>query len=66
MDLGGTAVLPPANAPAQRFVEGQRVFHDKFGYGIVITSDDGAVDVLFDQSSRKTIMGDYLRPAELA
>ena len=66
VDLGGTAVLPPANAPAQQFVVGQRVFHDKFGYGTVITSEDGAVDVQFDKSSRKTIMGDYLRPAEHA
>ena len=57
---------PGRTGPARGFSDGQRVFHEKYGYGTVIASEAGAVEVRFDKSSPKTIMGDYLRPAEHA
>ncbi len=55
-----------SDAPAREYTKGQRVFHDKYGYGTVIAHDQGAVEVEFDKSTAKTIMGEYLRPAEQA
>ena len=66
VDLGPEAVLPRPDGPGEGFSDGQRVFHEKYGYGTVIASEAGAVEVRFDKSSPKTIMGDYLRPAEHA
>ncbi len=66
VDLGPEAVLPRMDGHDQGFAEGQRVFHDKYGYGTVIACDDGDFEVRFDKSSTRIIMGDYLRPAERA
>ena len=63
IDVQPPAVLPRTDARIPTYVEGQRVFHDKYGYGTVVAADEGAVEVRFDKSSPKTIMAEYLRPA---
>ncbi len=61
-----TAVLPRTDARDRKVAPGQRVFHDKYGYGTVVGGDDDACDVRFEKSGRKTILRDYLRAAEQA
>lgn len=44
-----------------RYLEGDRVFHDKFGYGIVTGTLGNQIEVNFKLSGYKTIMADYLK-----
>ncbi len=59
-------VLPDIQSRDLKIGPGHRVFHEKFGYGTVVGSADGALEVQFEKSGRKTVMGDYLRAAEHA
>ncbi|MCH4090605.1 ATP-dependent helicase [Acetobacter sp.] len=42
---------------------GARVFHQKFGYGVVIGADRGSAEVAFEKSGTKRVMGSYLQVA---
>ncbi len=42
---------------------GERVFHQKFGYGQVLVIEGGNIRVAFEKSSEKTIRADYLESA---
>jgi DNA helicase-2/ATP-dependent DNA helicase PcrA len=44
-------------------IEGQRVFHQKFGYGIVSVSMGEHVTVMFDHSGEKKVLSSYLEKA---
>jgi len=46
-----------------RFRPGARVFHDKFGYGEVISADGSKLDVNFDHTGRKKVIASFLEPA---
>jgi DNA helicase-2/ATP-dependent DNA helicase PcrA len=54
--------------PAQTagFNRGDRVFHDKFGYGTVTSVDDDRLDVAFDKAGDKRVLDRFLRRAEEA
>jgi len=68
---GGT--LPPregyadsavTDAPgSSRYGVGQRVFHDKFGYGRVATVEGNKLDVVFETSGAKKVINAFVRPA---
>ncbi|OJV47101.1 MAG: hypothetical protein BGO28_01485 [Alphaproteobacteria bacterium 43-37] len=45
------------------FIEGQRVFHQKFGYGIVSISMGEHVTVIFDHAGEKKVLASYLEKA---
>jgi len=49
------------NAPSA-FKVGDRVFHDKFGYGAVITLDGNKLDVDFENGSRRKVMDSFVSP----
>lgn len=42
------------------FELGERVFHQKFGYGAVVTVDGGKLSVAFEKSDTKNVMADYV------
>jgi DNA helicase-2/ATP-dependent DNA helicase PcrA len=42
---------------------GERVFHDKFGYGTVRGADDGRLDIEFDHTGLKRVMAGFVRKA---
>jgi DNA helicase-2/ATP-dependent DNA helicase PcrA len=42
---------------------GARVFHQKFGYGVVRAVDNNTLEVAFEQTGLKHIMSDFLEPA---
>ena len=44
-----------------KFRDGERIFHDKFGYGTVISSLDDQVEISFEQGGYKTILENFLR-----
>ncbi|CAK0748172.1 putative DNA helicase II homolog [Azospirillaceae bacterium] len=43
------------------FVEGNRVFHQKFGGGSVVAVDGDKLDVMFDQAGRRMVMASFVR-----
>ncbi len=49
----------PADAPAV----GQRVFHQKFGYGEVLAVDDNKLDVEFEKAGRKRVLSSFVEKA---
>ncbi|MEM9795647.1 MAG: UvrD-helicase domain-containing protein [Pseudomonadota bacterium] len=48
------------------FAEGDRVFHQKFGYGAVTGIEGDKLDVTFDKAGSKKIVGRFLLPADQA
>jgi DNA helicase-2/ATP-dependent DNA helicase PcrA len=55
---------PQLAAPAPRKKSGigvgARVFHQKFGYGVVIAAEGGRLDIKFDTSGEKRVMEDFV------
>jgi DNA helicase-2/ATP-dependent DNA helicase PcrA len=51
----------PARAAA--IPVGQRVFHQKFGYGRVISADDNKLDVEFEHAGRKRVIDSFVEKA---
>ncbi|MEM7491469.1 MAG: hypothetical protein AAF390_20320, partial [Pseudomonadota bacterium] len=48
------------------FAVADRVFHQKFGYGEVMAIEGDKLEVEFDKSGSKKIVGRFLLPAEQA
>jgi len=42
--------------------EGQRVFHQKFGYGTVVATDDDRLEIAFDKAGTKRLLDSYVEP----
>jgi len=45
---------------------GARVFHQKFGYGVVTAADDNKLDVAFDKAGDKRVLDRFVELANLA
>ena len=45
------------------FKQGERVFHDKFGYGVVKSVDGDKLEVIFETSGKKNVVGSLLERA---
>ncbi|TAN46382.1 MAG: DNA helicase II, partial [Rhodospirillales bacterium] len=45
------------------FSEGDRVFHEKFGYGRVLDVDGTRLDILFDKAGAKKVVDSFVRKA---
>ena len=54
------AVELPSNSA---FKVGQRVFHEKFGYGKVTSIDDDKLDVSFEKSGHKKVLDRFVKAA---
>ncbi|QNT78666.1 ATP-dependent helicase [Entomobacter blattae] len=46
--------------PITVFSEGERVFHQKFGYGTIKSQDGEKLDVIFDKAGLKHVLGRFL------
>jgi DNA helicase-2/ATP-dependent DNA helicase PcrA len=44
-------------------LEGKRVFHQKFGYGKVVSVDGNKLEIAFEKSGSKTVMKDFVTAA---
>jgi len=51
-----------ANEP-MAFVAGARVFHQKFGYGLVLSAEGDRLEVSFDKAGRKKVMASFVTEA---
>jgi DNA helicase-2/ATP-dependent DNA helicase PcrA len=50
-------------ARADKVQVGQRVFHEKFGYGHVVASDDDKLDIEFEKAGAKRVMDRFVEKA---
>jgi DNA helicase-2/ATP-dependent DNA helicase PcrA len=48
------------------FAPGDRVFHQKFGYGSVAAAEGNKLDIEFDKAGTKKVMAGFVVPAEQA
>lgn len=46
------------------YVVGNRVFHQKFGYGVVTGVEDAKLDIDFEKSGRKKVIDSFVAPAD--
>ncbi len=53
-------------ATGSSYQRGDRVFHDKFGYGTVTAVDDDRLEIAFDKADTKRVLDRFVRPAENA
>jgi len=49
--------------PDRPYDVGTRVFHQKFGYGRVVSVEAGKLDIDFDKAGRKKVMDSFVSPA---
>lgn len=60
------AASPRPDAPAAtdaRYGAGQRVFHRKFGYGIVRAVDGNKLEIAFEQGGVRKVIDSFIQPA---
>ena len=50
-------------ARTEKIAVGQRVFHEKFGYGEVTASDDDKLDIAFEKAGQKRVMDRFVEKA---
>ncbi len=60
---GRTERVSARPAPEASFETGTRVFHQKFGYGRVVTVDAGKLEIEFEHAGRKKVMDSFVKPA---
>jgi len=53
-----------AAKPRTDIAIGQRVFHDKFGYGEVIDQEGNKLEIEFETSGRKRVIDSFVKPAD--
>jgi DNA helicase-2/ATP-dependent DNA helicase PcrA len=58
--------VKPRPRPASPFLEGARVFHQKFGYGTVVAVDNDKLEIAFDQAGTKKVMDSFVVAADKA
>jgi DNA helicase-2/ATP-dependent DNA helicase PcrA len=56
-------VLARSSGPAAEFDIGERVFHDKFGYGEIMEVEGTKVTVEFDKAGEKKLVASFLKKA---
>ncbi|OYV33770.1 MAG: DNA helicase II, partial [Acidocella sp. 20-61-6] len=56
----GTADQSQPTGRAAKIPVGARVFHQKFGYGIVLTVDDDRLDIKFETSGEKRVLDRFV------
>ncbi len=49
--------------PATSFATGQRIFHQKFGYGQILEVSGDKLQIAFDKAGTKTIIHSFVEPA---
>jgi len=53
----------PTSAPAkeERFTKNERIFHQKFGYGRVLSVNGDHIEIEFEKAGRKKVLADFIQ-----
>ncbi len=49
--------------PSGSYTRGMRIFHQKFGYGRIVSVDDNRLEIEFDKAGRKKVIDSFVAPA---
>ena len=64
---GGLVVEGHADAvraqPSSAYTPGMRIFHQKFGYGRIVSVDDNRLEIEFEKAGRKKVIDSFVAPA---
>ena len=58
--------IPTRPRPKMPFRPGDRVFHQKFGYGTVLSAEADKLSIDFDVAGEKRVMDSFVVPADRA
>ena len=62
--IDGTSLrVEPRDAPARPFEVGQRIFHQKFGYGLVRAVDGDKLEIAFEKAGSKKVLHSFVEAA---
>ena len=61
--IDGKAEEVAALGPPDGLAPGVRVFHQKFGYGVILTQDGNKLEIEFDKAGRKKVIDAFVDPA---
>ena len=48
---------------AHKIAVGQRIFHEKFGYGRVLAAEGNKLEIAFDKAGTKKVIDSFVAPA---
>ena len=61
--IEGEVWLAPSKKDNGKLAVGNRIFHQKFGYGKVVSADGNKLEVAFEKASTKKIIDSFVEPA---
>ncbi len=61
---GRARISVDSTGEATEFNPGKRVFHEKFGYGTILTIDHNKLDIHFEKSGRKKVLSNFVKSAD--
>ena len=61
--IEGEVWLAPSKKDSGKLAVGNRIFHQKFGYGKVVSADGNKLEVAFEKASTKKIIDSFVEPA---
>ena len=61
--IDGNASLVETSSQAGKIAPSTRIFHDKFGYGTVRSSEGGKLEIDFEKAGTKKVMESFVVPA---
>ena len=59
-EFEGHAVKRPAKNKASNYAVGERIFHQKFGYGTIKHADGTKLDIEFEKAGRKKVLDSFV------
>jgi DNA helicase-2/ATP-dependent DNA helicase PcrA len=62
-DIEGHAVRRPAKGNSSNYMVGERVFHNKFGYGAVKATEGTKLTVEFEKAGEKMVLDGFVQRA---
>ena len=57
------AASTPTNIPTSKLIKGARVFHQKFGNGVILSSEGDHLEIAFKHAGTKKILAEYVELA---
>ncbi|MEQ1789618.1 MAG: UvrD-helicase domain-containing protein [Rickettsiales bacterium] len=55
--------LQTQQEPEGKFKKGKRIFHQKFGYGYILSASGNTLEISFDKAGKKKLLSDFVEAA---
>lgn len=59
-DIMASHNITPAAQVESKFKKGQRIFHQKFGYGYILVVAGNALEISFDKAGKKKLLAEFV------